>query len=114
MSLTPDPHFNGDNTCVCCDKPMYANDVGVIYRPQKREDFMFCIECATQMTMSIAQDIARINPDIGLSYYFKFKGLEASAANLRRHANGLKKLVTMMEDHADSMAYMHHPDEDKA
>jgi hypothetical protein len=93
---------------------MYANDVGVVYRPYKREDFMFCIECATQMTMSIAQDIARTNPDIGLSYYFKFKSPEASAANLRRHANGLKKLTTLMEQQADSMAYMHHPDEDKA
>ena len=75
---------------------------------------MFCTECATHMTMSIAQDITRINPDIGLSYYFKFKTTEASAANLRRHAEELKKLATMMEHHADSMAYMHHPDEDKA
>jgi len=114
MSLTPTPFYNGDNTCTCCDKPMYANDVGVIFRPHsQRDDFMFCTDCATSMTMSIAQDIAKLNPDLGLSYYFKFKAPNASAINLRRHADALKDLASKMEDHADSMAYMHHPDEDK-
>lgn len=116
MSLTPDPYFNGNSTCLCCDKPMFANDAGIVYRPYKREDFLFCVGCATQMTMSIAQDITKVHggPDIALSYYFKFSDLEASASNLRRHADGLKKLAEMMESQADSLAYMHHPDEDKA
>lgn len=106
MSLTPDPHFNGNNTCLCCDKPMYANDVGVVYRPYKREDFMFCIECATQMTMSIAQDISNVRngPDSALSYYFRFNP-EGRAFNLRRHADGLKKLAAMMDSQADAFDF---------
>jgi len=113
MSLTPDRFFNGESVCTACDKPMFANDTGVVYRPQKAKDFMFCMDCATSMTMSIAQDISKLNPDLGLSYYFKFKAPNASAINLRRHADALKDLASKMEDHADSMAYMHHPDEDK-
>ena len=113
MSLTPDRFFNGESVCTACDKPMFANDTGVVYRPQKAKDFMFCMDCATSMTMSIAQDIAKLNPDLGLSYYFKFKNPSASSSNLRRHANALKKLALSMEDQASSMASMHHPDEDK-
>ena len=102
MSLTPTPFYNGENVCTCCDKPMYVNDVGVIYRPSKnRDDFMFCIDCATQMTMSIAQDISKVdNLDSALSYYFQFKTPDARAKNLRRHANALKELALKMEDQA--------------
>lgn len=102
MSLTPTPFYNGENVCTCCDKPMYVNDVGIVYRPLKREDFMFCMECSTKMTMSIAQDIARINPEIGLSYYSAFKTPDARAKNLRRHANALKELALKMEDRASA------------
>ncbi len=113
MSLTPDIFFNGKSVCACCDKPMLVNDIGIVYNPNKAKDFLFCADCATAMTMSIAQDISRLEPDLGLSYYFKFQTPEASAINLRRHANALKELASKMEDHADSMAYFHHPDEDK-
>ena len=110
MSLTPTPFYNGENVCTCCDKPMYVNDVGVIYRPSKnRDDFMFCIDCATQMTMSIAQDISKLNPDIGLSYYFRFK----SPGSLYRHANALKELAANMETQASCIFPMPHPNEDK-
>lgn len=113
MSLTPDIFFNGISKCTACEKPMLINDVGVVYNPDKAKDFLFCMDCATAMTMSIAQDISKLDPDLGLSYYFKFNSQEASATNLRRHANALKELASKMEDHADSMAYFHHPDEDK-
>lgn len=113
MSLTPDIYFNGENTCSCCDKPMYVNDVGIVYRPHKRQDFLFCTSCAVQMTMSIAQDVSKLNPDIGLSYYFRFKDTDAAEWNLRRHANALKELAAKMDEHAQSLAYCHHPDEDK-
>jgi hypothetical protein len=92
---------------------MFVNDTGVVYRPKKAKDFVFCMDCATSMTMSIAQDISKLDPDLGLSYYFKFKTQEASVINLRRHANALKELASKMENHADSIAYFHHPDEDK-
>jgi len=113
MSLTPDIFFNGESVCTSCNKPMFVNDIGIVYRPTKAKDFVFCVGCATAMTMSIAQDISKLDPDLGLSYYFKFQTSEASAINLRRHANALKGLASKMEDHADSMAYFHHPDEDK-
>ena len=105
MSLTPTPFYSGDNTCTCCDKPMYANDVGIVYRPYKKQnDFLFCIECATQMTMSIAQDISKVdNLDSAFSYYFRFKAPNASATNLRRHANALKDLATKMESQASGL-----------
>jgi hypothetical protein len=109
MSLTPDRFFNGESVCTACDKPMFANDTGVVYRPQKAKDFMFCIECATQMTMSIAQDISKLNPDIGLSYYFRFK----SPGSLYRHANALKELAANMETQASCIFPMPHPNEDK-
>ena len=108
MSLTPDRFFQGESVCACCDKPMLVNDIGIVY-----DSFLFCANCATAMTMSIAQDISKLDPDLGLSYYFKFTTQEASAINLRRHANALKELASKMEDHADSMVYFHHPDEDK-
>jgi hypothetical protein len=114
MSLTPMIFFRGESVCTCCDKPMYANDVGIVFVPSaKRDDIMFCTDCAVKVTMSVTQDIAKLSPDIGLSYYFKFKNPSASSSNLRRHANALKKLALSMEDQASSMASMHHPDEDK-
>lgn len=104
MSLTPTPFYNGDNTCTCCNKPMYANDVGVVFRPHsQKNDFMFCTDCATSMTMSIAQDISKLDPDLGLSYYFRFKAQGASATNLRRHANALKELAANMESQASGL-----------
>jgi hypothetical protein len=116
MSLTPDTAFNGESTCTACDKPMFVNDVGVVYRPYKRPDFLFCSHCAVQMTMSIAQDISKLakkNSDTGLSYYFQYKDMNASAWNLRRHATALKELAEQMDQQAESLAYFHHPDEDK-
>jgi len=114
MSLTPTTFFRGESVCACCDKPMYANDIGVVYNPyKKRNDIMFCINCAVKVTMSMAQDISRLNPDLSLSYYFEFKTQEFSAFNLRRHANALKELASKMEDYAGSVATMPHPNEDK-
>jgi hypothetical protein len=83
---------------------MYINDIGVVYRPSKnKDDFMFCIDCATHMTMAMAQDISKVgNPDIALSYYFQFKTPDARARNLRRHANALKELSLKMEDQASA------------
>ena len=107
MSLTPDTFFNGESACTACDKPMFANDIGVVYRPQKSKDFMFCRDCATAMTMSIAQDISKLadhSPDTAFSYYFKFKAKpDASEWSIRRHAEALKKLATKMEWQADAL-----------
>lgn len=104
MSLTPDIHFNGESVCNCCDKPMFANDRGIVFRPSSnRPDFLFCVHCAVQMTMSLAQDIDKLDPDSALGYYFKFKAKGAPVHNMRRHAVGLKKLVSKMEDHADAL-----------
>lgn len=114
MSLTPDIYFNGESTCTCCNKPMFANDRGIVFRPNSnRPDFLFCTHCAVHMTMSLAQDITKLDPDTGLSYYFRFQNMEAGAWNLRRHADALKKLATKMDEQADSLSYLHHPDEDK-
>jgi hypothetical protein len=78
MSLTPMIFFRGESVCTCCDKPMYANDVGIVFVPSaKRDDIMFCTDCAVKVTMSVTQDIAKLSPDIGLSYYFKFKNPSA-------------------------------------
>lgn len=107
MSLTPDRYFNGESVCTACDKPMFANDIGIVYRPQKSKDFMFCTECATAMTMSIAQDISRLAnglPDTAFSYYFRFKASpEASERTLANHAQALKKLASQMEMQADAL-----------
>jgi hypothetical protein len=110
MSLTPMIFFRGESVCTCCDKPMYANDVGIVFVPSaKRDDIMFCTDCAVKVTMSVAQDISKLSPDIGLSYYFEFK----SPASLYRHANALKELAASMETQASCIFPMHHPDEDK-
>jgi len=41
MSLTPDRFFNGENTCSCCNKPMYVNDVGIVFRPSYKIIMIF-------------------------------------------------------------------------
>jgi len=109
MSLTPDKFFNGDNACTCCNKPMFANDTGIVYRPQKKKDFMFCMDCATSMTMAVAQDISRLAEnfsDNAFNYYFRFKAVShAAGTNLRRHAGALKKLAGQMEMQAESLEY---------
>ena len=104
MSLTPDRFFNGENTCSCCNKPMYVNDIGIVFRPSYKiiDDFLFCVECATQMTMAIVQDLSRLNPDIAFAYYDGFTGSkDATSLNLRRHAEALKALAERMEGHAE-------------
>lgn len=102
MSLTPDPHFNGENTCSCCNKVMYVNDTGIVFRPDSQviEDFLFCVECAVKMTMAIAQDISKINPDLAFAYYNRFPAPGATASNMRRHAESLRALAERMEGHA--------------
>ena len=110
MSLTPTTFFRGESVCTCCDKPMYANDVGIVFIPStKRNDLMFCTSCAVKLTMSVAQDISKLSPDIGLSYYFGFK----SPGSLYRHANALKELAASMETQASYIFPMPHPNEDK-
>ena len=108
MSLTPDKFFNGGNACTCCDEPMFVNDTGIVYRPRKNKDFMFCRDCATSMTMAVAQDISRLAenfPDSAFNYYFGFKAVHAAGANLRRHAGALKKLAEQMEMQAESLEH---------
>ena len=106
MSLTPDPYFNGDNNCTACEKPMHINDTGIIFRPSKMGDFMFCIDCATKITMSVAQDISRIangDPDRAFKYYLNFTSTpKAKALSLRRHSNAIKLLTKQMDDQADA------------
>jgi hypothetical protein len=106
MSLTPDPYFNGDNNCTACEKPMHINDTGIIFRPSKMGDFMFCIDCATKITMSVAQDISKIaygDPDRAFKYYLNFISTpRAKALSLRRHSNALKLLTKQMDDQADA------------
>jgi hypothetical protein len=111
MSLTPTTFFRGESVCTCCDKPMYANDVGIVFVPpaRRQNDLMFCTPCAVKLTMSVAQDISKLNPDIGLSYYFEFK----TPVSLYRHANALKELAANMESQASCMFPSYHPDGDK-
>jgi len=110
MSLTPTTFFRGESVCTACGKPMFANDVGIVFvPPAKRNDLMFCTRCAVKLTMSVAQDISKLNPDIGLSYYFEFK----SPASLYRHANALKELAANMETQASCMFPSYHSNEDK-
>jgi len=108
MSLTPEPFFRGENVCSCCDKPMYINDQGIIFHKHKggQAYFMFCMDCAVSMTMSIAQDIFKVatgNADTALSYYYKFKNPGATEANLYRHADALQGLANKMKLHAEAL-----------
>jgi len=107
MSLTPDIFFNGISKCTACEKPMLINDVGVVYNPDKAKDFLFCMDCATAMTMSTAQDISKLadgNPDIAFNYYSRFRLVPtAASSNLRRHSEALTKLAAQMAQHANDL-----------
>ena len=107
MSLTP-THYTGNSECTACEKPMLVNDVGIVYRPAKAKDFLFCVDCATAMTMAVAQDISKLAdglPDTAFSYYFKFRAAPtAASSNLHRHSEALAKLATQMEQQADNLA----------
>ena len=107
MSLTPDRFFQGESVCTCCNKPMLVNDVGIVYSPSKEGSFLFCVRCATEMSISVAQDIsklARHDPDIAFQRYLAFNmSLAAPGYNLRRHAQALKVLAEQMETQADSL-----------
>lgn len=67
---------------------------------------MFCIDCATKITMSVAQDISKIaygDPDRAFKYYLNFISTpRAKALSLRRHSNALKLLTKQMDDQADA------------
>jgi hypothetical protein len=105
MSLTPDMFYNGENTCLSCDKPMYANEVGITYHPPKGKHVMWCAGCASRLALVLVQDLSNLSPEIAFSRYQEFSNPGAPAWNLRRHAEALRKLAEDMEGHADALDF---------
>ena len=102
MSLTPDWAYDGESVCSLCNKPMFANDQGIVFAA-KQGHSMFCTCCAVELVMSVGQDIKRItSPDIAFSYYRKFK---QSVPKMRKHAKAMQELGVALDDWASSVSY---------
>jgi hypothetical protein len=106
MAVTPDMFYNGESVCSMCDKPMFANDHGITYDPMnpKHGYKMFCPECAVKLVMSVGQDLMRLQPEVAFGFYREFKHPGAPGANMRRHAEALRKLCDRLDDWADAMS----------
>jgi hypothetical protein len=101
MSLTPDWAYDGESVCSLCDKPMFANDQGIVFAA-KQGHKMFCTCCAVQLVMSVGQDIKQITPEVAFSYYRRFK---EPVVNMRRHAKAMHELGTALDDWASAVSY---------